>query len=113
MQRTTLLLSRESRTPKEVASLLLPSWFPAVWLLLMAKWLVLLLIGMKLSWWAAALLLVVDFAGSVFLPIPDRLYVNIFRRRFQTEVAKNPFAAIQLRMMLDNSSHQHFRDITN
>jgi hypothetical protein len=32
MQRATLLMSREAGVPSQISALLLPSWFPAVWL---------------------------------------------------------------------------------
>ena len=70
MQRATLLMSREADVPPQIGAMLLPSWFPAVWLVRICKWAVLLAIAFTWSWGAGIGLLVADVVLSSFLPIP-------------------------------------------
>jgi hypothetical protein len=81
MQRATLLLSREANTSSQATAMLLPAWFPAVWLPRIAKWALLLYIAFSWSWWVALGLLIGELVLSAVLPIPYRLYVPTFRRR--------------------------------
>ncbi len=81
MQRATLLISREAEVPYQVAAALLPSWFPATWILRIAKWGSLLAITFTWSWGTAGGLLVADFILSAILPIPYGAYMPIFVKR--------------------------------
>ena len=81
MQRATLLISREADVSPMIAKLLLPAWFPAVWLLCIAKWGTVLLIGFSWSWVMAGVLIVADAILAAILPIPYSVYVPSFRKR--------------------------------
>jgi hypothetical protein len=55
MQRATLLMSREVGVTPQIGALLLPSWFPIVWLVRLVKWALFRLYRIRLelgcSWW--------------------------------------------------------------
>ena len=104
MQRTTLLLSREANAPAGSTALLLPMWFPAVWLPRVGKWALVLYIGTTWSWPLALGVAVADFLLAVFLPIPHRMYVSLFRRRIDQLRSSNPEIAHALDELLRSSS---------
>jgi hypothetical protein len=81
MQRATLLMSREAELPSRIGALLLPAWFPAVWLVRIAKWGALVAIAVSWSWVIAIGLLLADVVLSAVLPIPYRAYIPSFRSR--------------------------------
>ena len=83
MQRTTLLISRELGVEPAIAGLLLPKWFPLVWLIILTKWGVLLFIAMYLSFWFALALGIITFVLSIYLPIPWWKYIPFYRRRIE------------------------------
>jgi len=64
-----------------IGKLLLPAWFPAVWLLRIAKWGTVLFIGFSWSWVIAGVLIVADTILAAILPIPYSMYVPSFRKR--------------------------------
>lgn len=103
MQRATLLMSREASVPYQVAALILPTWFPAVWLVRIAKWGALLLIAFSWSWGIAAGLLVADFILSAVLPIPYHAYIPSFRKRIAQIKAQDAEAGAGLEAMLNAS----------
>lgn len=81
MQRATLLIAREADVPYQFAKALLPTWFPAIWIIRITKWGGLLTITYTWSWGVACGLFVVDFILSAILPIPYSLYTPVFRKR--------------------------------
>ena len=83
MQRTTLLLAREANTSNKATAMLLPKWFPAVWLPRIAKWALLLYIAVFWSWWVALGLFAVEAFLSAVLPIPHRFHLGLFRKRVE------------------------------
>ena len=60
MKRATLLLSREAEVSSQVTAMLLPAWYPAVWLPRVAKWALLLYVALSWSWWVAIVLAILD-----------------------------------------------------
>lgn len=103
MQRTTLLLSREANTSSRYTAMLLPAWFPAVWLLVIAKWVLLLNIAVSWSWLMATGFLIGEFSLSAVLPIPYQIYMPTFRRRIVQLRSKNPELADTLDALLKAS----------
>lgn len=103
MQRATLLMSRETGVSSQISALLLPSWFPAMWLVIIAKWGTLLLIGFSWNWWVAVSLAVADFVLSSVLPIPYSVYVPSFRKRVAQYKSSNTEVGAVLEAMLDAS----------
>lgn len=104
MQRATLLISRESGLPlKQLATLLLPSWFPFIWLPRIAKWVVLVLIGFYWSWWVALEVLGADLLLSSILPIPYTIHARSFRKRVERMRLVDPDAAASLEGILAGS----------
>jgi len=81
MQRATLLMSREADVPAKIGALLLPSWFPIVWLVRICKWGILITIVFLWSWSVAIGLLVANVILSSILPIPYGIYIPFFRER--------------------------------
>lgn len=81
MQRATLLISREADVSPMIGKLLLPAWFPAVWLLRIAKWGTVLFIGISWNWSIAGVLIIADTILAAILPIPYSVYVPSFRKR--------------------------------
>jgi hypothetical protein len=106
MQRATLLISRESGVPPKFSALLLPAWYPAVWLVIAAKWGTLLLIALNWSWWIAGALALVELFLSSILPIPYKAYIPSFRRRVEQHKNSDPALGKALEAML-NSSRIH------
>src|SRR5436190_489643 len=104
MQRTTLLISREAGLPSKIGALLLPGWFPVVWLPRITKWLALLYVALSWSWLLAIGLLVADTVLSAVLPIPYRAYVPSFRRRIAEIKHSSPETAAALEAMLNAST---------
>ena len=81
MQRATLLMSREADVPPQIGAMLLPSWFPIVWLVRICKWGALLAVAFIWSWGVAIGILVADVILSSILPIPYSTYIPFFRKR--------------------------------
>lgn len=81
MQRATLLMSREADVPAKIGAILLPSWFPIVWLVRICKWGILITIVFLWSWSVAIGLLVANVILSSILPIPYGIYIPFFRER--------------------------------
>ena len=106
MQRATLLMSREAGVAPQIGALLLPSWFPIVWLVRLAKWAVLCYIAFAWSWGVAGGLLLANFILSAILPIPYSLYVPTFRSRVN-EIKVNDVEAGQALEQMLNLSNIH------
>ena len=103
MQRTTLLLAREANTSSKATAMLLPAWFPAVWVPRLAKWGLLLYIAVSWSWWVALGLFVAELVLSAVLPIPSRLYLPLFRRRIEQLRGEHANLANSLEALLNAS----------
>lgn len=106
MQRATLLMSREADVPNRVAALLLPAWFPAVWIVTIGKWASLIAIGYSWSWVIAGGLVGAGILLSAILPIPYRAYVPGFRKRIAQIRERDGQVAATLEAML-NASRIH------
>jgi len=103
MQRTTLLLAREANTSSKATAMLLPAWFPLVWLLRLAKWGLLIYIAVSWSWWVALGLLAAELILSAVLPIPHRLHLRLFRRRVEQLKIQHEGLGSSLEALLDAS----------
>lgn len=109
LQRSALLIAREVGGGQELVSILLPRWFPAVWLLSIAKWSLLVYVAFSWSLAIAAGLLVASFA-TVILPIPYRLYIPVFLARVAEVKQETPEGGVQLETILKMSAiHDNFR----
>jgi hypothetical protein len=103
MQRTTLRMSKEADVPSRVGALLLPRWFPAVWIVTIGKWASLIAIGYSWNWLIAGGLVGAGILLSAVLPIPYRAYVPGFRKRIARIREKDGQAAATLEAMLNSS----------
>lgn len=103
MQRATLLMSREAGVPPKIGALLLPSWFPIVWLVRLIKWAVLCYIAFTWSWVLAIGLIVADFILSAILPIPYSVYIPFFHSQINKIKANDIEAGDALEQMLSLS----------
>lgn len=103
MQRATLLMSREVGVTPQIGALLLPSWFPIVWLVRLVKWALLGYIAFAWSWVVAGGLFVADLILSAILPIPYSVYVPVFRSRINKIKASDVEAGHALEQMLNSS----------
>lgn len=104
MQRATVLISRKAGIEwRGGGELLLPRWYPVTWVLIIAKWG--LLIAMAIFWdWRYALGSAIGgYLLSVVLPIPYGAYKGTFRKRVNQLRRKDPYVAIQLQQMLDGA----------
>jgi len=81
MQRATLRISRVAGSPPRFGALLLPSWFPIVWLVRLIKWAVLFYIAFTWSWVIAGGLLFANIILLAILPIPYSVYFPLFHSR--------------------------------
>jgi hypothetical protein len=82
LQRTALLISRQSGMSKEQIYLLLPVWFPLVWLVILVKWAVAGLILWKFGWRPVLIIVYTSYLlSSVLLPIPYNLYRSYLKNR--------------------------------
>ena len=106
MVRATLLMSREADVPPQFSALLLPRWFPAVWLVRVTKWGILLFIAVSWNWLVAGVLLIASVLCSSILPIPYRVYIPSFRRRIDQIKSTDAQVGAALEAML-NSSEIH------
>lgn len=103
MQRATLLMSREADVPPQIGAMLLPSWFPTVWLVRICKWGVLIAVAFIWSWGVAIGLLVTDVVLSSILPIPYSAYTPFFRKRISQIKQLDIAAGTALEEMLNAS----------
>lgn len=103
MQRCLLLLAREKQAPYDFVALLLPTWFPAVWILRIVKWGLLFYTALFWSWLMALGLLLVDFLLSALVPIPYRAYRSILRARAKQIGQVDERAAQELSRILADS----------
>lgn len=103
MQRTTLLLAREAKTSSKATAMLLPKWFPLVWLPRIAKWALLFYIAVFWSWRVALGLLAVEVVLSAVLPIPHRFHLRLFRGRVEQLKAEHAGLAASLEELLNAS----------
>jgi len=104
MQRATLLISRKAGVKwKGGGELLLPSWYPITWVIIIGKWG--LLIAMAIFWnWRFALGLAIGgYLLGIVVPIPYKAYKGVFRKRVNQLIHQDPTVAIQLQQMLDDA----------
>jgi len=103
MQRTALLISRSACRPYQgVGKLLLPTWYPLTWLVIIGNWCVLFAMAIYWNWIIALVLAIVGFVLSVTTPIPYSLYEIYFRHRAKKMVGHDPETATILFDLLDN-----------
>lgn len=104
MQRATLLISRNAGIEwRGGGELLLPSWYPVTWLVIVGKWGLLLAMVIFWDWKVALGLAIGGYIGTVVIPIPYGAYKRIFRRRVERLMHQDPMIATQLREMLDSA----------
>ncbi len=103
MQRATLTLSREADVSPQIGAMLLPSWFPTVWLVRICKWGVLIAVAFIWSLGVAIGLLVADVVLSSILPIPYSAYTPFFRKRISQIKQLDIVAGTALEEMLNAS----------
>ena len=88
MQRSALEISRSSGIEPREGRKMLPLWYGLVWLAKLGKWAAFVYIGMRVSWLLAGLLLAVTFAFQIFVPIPHRQFIPVFRRKLAKEIGE-------------------------
>ena len=103
MQRATLLISREAEMSPQIGKMLLPSWFPIVWIVRICKWSVLIAIAFTWSWGIAIGLLVADVILSSILPIPYSIFIPSFHKRIAQIKQSNVNAGNALETILNGS----------
>lgn len=104
MQRATLLISRKSGFEwRGRGELLLPSWYPITWVVIIGKWCLLVAMAIFSDWRYALGLAVGGYLLSVVLPIPYSAYMGVFRKRVNQLMYKDPDVATQLQKMLDEA----------
>lgn len=104
MQRATLLISRNAGVKwRGSGELLLPSWYPITWLVIIGKWGLLVAIAIFWDWRFALGLAIGDFIVSSVVPIPYGAYKKIFQRRVNQLMLQDHIFASQLQKMLDSS----------
>jgi len=102
MQRATLLISRNAGVEwKGGGELLLPSWYPLTWFVILLRWGILLAMAVFWSWQFALAVAVVGAVLTTVLPIPYAAYKGIFRRRVHELTLRNPIVGVQLEQMLE------------
>lgn len=94
IQRVALEVARLTHAPQEIVDqLLLPSWFPLLWVERLARWGLLIYIAVTWDWkWAVGVWLGFFLATAV-MPIPRGFIVGRFRKRLQKRAAAAPDAA--------------------
>ncbi len=104
MQRATLLISRKAGFEwRGGGELLLPSWYPVTWVVIISKWCLLIAMAIYFDWKYAIGLAVGGYLLSVVLPIPYSAYKGVFRRRVNQLMNQDPTVAAQLQKMLDEA----------
>ncbi len=101
IQRVALELVRTTGVPEEAAAqLLLPSWFPLLWLSRLARWGLLVYIWITWDWRWAVGLWVGFFLATAVMPIPRGLVAGGLRRRLAKRGAAAPDVAAALEAAL-------------
>ena len=105
MQRATLLISRTSDVEwKSGGALLLPEWYPLTWIVVIARWVILIAMALYWRWDVALWLLIGSFVLSAVLPIPYSVYGGVFRNRVsKIKNGGDTYTATRLQIMLDKS----------
>ncbi len=104
MQRATLLISRTAGIEwRGGGELLLPSWYPVTWLVIVGKWGLLVTMAIFWDWKFAVGLAVGGYVLSVVVPIPYQAYKGIFRRRVEELIRQDPEVGMELRQMLEGA----------
>ena len=81
--------------------MLLPSWYPLTWFVILLRWGILLAMAVFWSWQFALAVAVVGAVLTTVLPIPYAAYKGIFRRRVHELTLRNPIVGVQLEQMLE------------
>jgi len=104
MQRATLLISRRAGIEwRGGGEILLPSWYPVTWAVIICKWGLLVAMAIFCNWRYALCLAIGGYFLSIVLPIPYSVYKGIFRKRVNQLMQQNPTMAMQLQRMLSSS----------
>ncbi len=105
MQRATLLISRKAGIEwRGGGKLLLPSWYPLTWIVIIGKWSLLIAMAVFWNWKIALGLAIGGYVLSVVAPIPYQAYKGIFRRRVNELMRQDPEVATQLKRMLEGAA---------
>jgi hypothetical protein len=86
MQRSALEISRASGIDVRVGRRMLPLWYLLVWPAKLTKWAAAIHIGMESGWYLAIALLGATFLFQIFVPIPHRQFIPLFRRKISKEM---------------------------
>ncbi|MBU0560297.1 MAG: hypothetical protein KJ799_14780 [Bacteroidetes bacterium] len=105
MQRASLRISRHNNVEwKGIGEQLLPNWYPLTWIVIIAKYGLLVAILIVIDWKLAIGLLVISFILSTIIPIPYRvLYKNTFRKKVEKIKSIDQEAGQLFTEMLDNT----------
>lgn len=87
MQRAALEISRASGIDIKQGRLMLPLWYLLLWPARVIKWASVIQIGLWHGWIAAAGLLLATFLFSIFVPIPKRQFIPVFRKKLAKELS--------------------------
>jgi len=86
MQRSALEIGRQSGFSLPESRLMLPSWYPLLWLAKACKLSALLGIAMTSGWVLAILLWATLFVFQLVVPTPHRQFARLFRRKISGEL---------------------------
>lgn len=105
MQRASLRISRHNNVEwKGIGEQLLPNWYPLTWIVIIAKYGLLVAILIVIDWKLAIGILVISFILSTIIPIPYRvLYKNTFRKKVEKIKSIDQEAGQLFTEMLDNT----------
>lgn len=100
MQRSSLEISRIANINPRDGRFMLPLWYLCLWPIRLIKWGSALAIAITIHWGIAITLLVVAFLATIFVPIPHRHFIGLFRLKVRRELVhgENP----ELFQMLDD-----------
>jgi len=85
MQRTVLLISRKSDISyNDISYTLLPKWYAITWLFRIGKYTLLIVLFFLYGWQTAIILVAVSVVFSLFIPIPYKLYIKMFKNKLKS-----------------------------
>jgi len=104
MQRTSLLISRHSGIEwRGGGELVLPSWYPLTWVVILSYWGYMILLSVYWNWLHALGIAALGYGLMILLPIPHSSYKGIFRNRISQLRHLSQEQVSVLRQMLDRA----------
>lgn len=105
MQRASLKISRHNNVKwRGIGEQLLPNWYPLTWIVIIAKYSLLIAILIVINWKVSIILLIISFILSIIIPIPYRfLYKKTFRKKVEKIKSIDHEAGQLFTEMLDNT----------